>query len=226
MSRRGSISVCFLLFVFHMLTPLPISLSMSFVAPILSLTPTFTPRSLSQKLGAMIVTGMENGNPLKSVISQQLNLPLHYLTSTDGALYDSSGKKMHYKLDDEAEKMFNGYMEEACCTIFPQDQLGTLKADKVDGYTKRNFVHLEESCGEGVYVSLGAVMEGILQREMSIIEEQERSEALRNQNAGVKKHWRQSNHTSVDLVRAMNWHVANLEFANGAKLSDLSCVHW
>jgi SWIRM domain/Flavin containing amine oxidoreductase len=63
-------------------------------------------------LGAQIVTGFDNGNPLSPIIKRQLRLRWHYLHD-DSQLFDVDGTRIDGIEDGRAERLFNEILERA-----------------------------------------------------------------------------------------------------------------
>ncbi|TVY20610.1 Lysine-specific histone demethylase 1A [Lachnellula arida] len=58
------------------------------------------------EMGGMIITGFDRGNPLNIIVRGQLALPYHALKS-ETTIYDSTGRPVDNKRDQQSEKLFN-----------------------------------------------------------------------------------------------------------------------
>ena len=66
-------------------------------------------------LGAQIITGFDNGNPMEIIVRRQLsNLGLHYLVNESCDLFGQDGKLVSKTLDQHCEAVFNHILDEAC----------------------------------------------------------------------------------------------------------------
>jgi Flavin containing amine oxidoreductase/NAD(P)-binding Rossmann-like domain len=64
-------------------------------------------------LGAQIVTGFENGNPLAPIIKRQLRLRWHHLHDDSLLFNDQDGARVDTSEDQRAEKLFNDILDRA-----------------------------------------------------------------------------------------------------------------
>jgi len=64
-------------------------------------------------LGAQIVTGFENGNPLAPIIKRQLQLRWHHLHDDSRLFDDQDGARVDTNEDQRAEKLFNDILDRA-----------------------------------------------------------------------------------------------------------------
>ncbi|KAI9193427.1 flavin-containing amine oxidoreductase-domain containing protein [Polychytrium aggregatum] len=150
-------------------------------------------------LGAQIVTGFEGGNPLDAIVKSQLELPLHYLlTSGDVKLYDSNGQVVSQKADEAQEQLFNDVLDSTCHTVIQGGVPTVVSKQQVQMVCKQ-----EEENG---YSSLSPSLETIFAYHLS-------------------QH-PQFQQLQPAHLRVINWHLANLEYANACPLKKLSLHHW
>ena len=92
------------------------STSKSFVSTtsdISSLSAVATLQDPAVDLGAQIVTGFENGNPLAPIIKRQLRLRWHHLHDDSRLFDDQDGARVDANEDRRAEKLFNDILDRA-----------------------------------------------------------------------------------------------------------------
>ena len=66
-------------------------------------------------LGAQIITGFENGNPMEILVRRQLkDLQLHYLVEETCDLFGHDGQLVPKAMDIRCEAVFNEILEQAC----------------------------------------------------------------------------------------------------------------
>ncbi|KAF9946372.1 hypothetical protein BGZ72_000383 [Mortierella alpina] len=66
-------------------------------------------------LGAQIITGFNNGNPMEIIVRRQLSdLGLHYLVNQSCDLFGHDGKLVSKTLDRHCEVVFNHILDKAC----------------------------------------------------------------------------------------------------------------
>ncbi|KAF9995366.1 hypothetical protein BGZ80_004170 [Entomortierella chlamydospora] len=76
---------------------------------------TTTPMKHAVDLGAQIITGFENGNPMEVIVRRQLSeLKLKYLVNQTCDLFGHDGKLVTKTLDVHCETVFNQILERAC----------------------------------------------------------------------------------------------------------------
>ena len=85
-------------------------------------------------LGAQIITGFENGNPMEIIVRRQLpNMALHYLVNDTCDLFEHDGRLVPKDKDIHCEQVFNGILDQACklreSKIIPQS-LQTYLSDR------------------------------------------------------------------------------------------------
>ncbi|KAF9305788.1 hypothetical protein BGZ74_008867 [Mortierella antarctica] len=152
-------------------------------------------------LGAQIITGFENGNPMEIIVRRQLtDLPLHYLDHENCDLFEHDGKLVDKTMDVHCETVFNQILEDAC-QLREHDKLPDQLTAYLGGRTKTDTV------GPGRVKSaslptLGHSMDYFIESHPEF------------------QTW---THNELGLI---HWHYANLEFANATPLDQLSLRHW
>ncbi|KAF9946618.1 hypothetical protein BGZ70_003134, partial [Mortierella alpina] len=152
-------------------------------------------------LGAQIITGFNNGNPMEIIVRRQLSdLGLHYLVNESCDLFGQDGKLVSKTLDQHCEVVFNHILDKAC----------QLRKDKeLPMHLK---VYLRERLMKGgsdpgrvktaALPTLGHCMDFFIESHPEFTS------------------W---TNRELDLI---HWHYANLEFANATPLDQLSLRHW
>ncbi|KAK7204972.1 flavin-containing amine oxidoreductase-domain containing protein [Myxozyma melibiosi] len=159
-------------------------------------------------LGGQIVTGFGNGNPMSVIIRKQLGIACHELKDA-GELFDEvPGGPVSASLDRRAERLFNDMLDRVSVyrakpipqhTVEGDVSLITAGKDPV-GDGGRTIARMEANADNSP--SLGATLDGQL-------------ELVR----------RLTDLTDQDL-RLLNWHYANLEYANATAVHNLSLGSW
>ncbi|KAG2460709.1 KDM1A demethylase, partial [Polypterus senegalus] len=190
---------------------------------------TFRKGNYVADLGAMVVTGL-GGNPM-AVISKQVNMELAKIKQKC-PLYEANGQAVPKEKDEMVEQEFNRLLE---ATSYLSHQLDF------------NFLNSKP-------VSLGQALEVVIQLQekhvkdeqiehwKKIVKTQEELKELLNKEydelaeAQVKLEEKlqelEANPPSSDVYlssrdrQILDWHFANLEFANATPLSTLSLKHW
>ncbi|KAL7276182.1 hypothetical protein RUND412_000833 [Rhizina undulata] len=227
-------------------------------------------------LGAQVVTGFENGNPLGVLIRGQLALHYHSLQD-NSVLYDINGVQVDKSRDTLVEKLYNDILDRVAIfkhkPTFPKsvdaakelidagkdpandngEMIASIEANEVEvppldtrevgthggfsaqvdkltgkpatatglaakipaaeqirklgweikkGLTGNETVKLEPHGSDSRYPTLGKTMDSVLRQYQNIVDI-----------------------TPQDL-RLINWHYANLEYANAANVDSLSLGHW
>jgi monoamine oxidase len=134
-------------------------------------------KDVAVDLGAQMVTGFEDGNPLEIIIRRQLGLRVQYLLQDCPLIDVKRGTQISKEADQRAESIFNEILARATEIGETSKEQGT-----------------DASLGQTIFMLLS------LHRDYPKLTDQE--------------------------LRAFQWHVANLEFANGALINDLSLAHW
>ncbi|KAF9199705.1 hypothetical protein BGZ49_010142 [Haplosporangium sp. Z 27] len=152
-------------------------------------------------LGAQIITGFENGNPMEVIVRRQLSdLKLKYLVSQTCDIFDRDGKLVSKKLDVHCETVFNDILDRAC-QLRDEDELPPEfkdylnKRSKCDGKVPGRVL-------SATHPTLGHSMDFFMQSHPE------------------HRSW---THKELGLI---HWHYANLEFANATPLDQLSLRYW
>ncbi|ORY80311.1 flavin-containing amine oxidoreductase-domain containing protein [Protomyces lactucae-debilis] len=129
-------------------------------------------------LGAQIITGFSNGNPLTILLQKQLHLPHHALVhAKSNVIYDQQGNVIEQEQDQRVEELFNLLLEEAA----------RFRLEAADGQAT-------DSLGE----TLNSIL-NTLKRVCKIPESD---------------------------LSVLQWHWANMEYACGTNLNNLSLHNW
>ena len=147
-------------------------------------------------LAAQIITGIK-GNPIETIAVQQLNLTLHPLRNTKYTrIYDTNGKLILSEKDKLVEEIFNSALHKACHTFTLNNK------DFIDhSVLIRNTALANKNFNNQPQPSLGACLVNHL-----------------------KSHQSFKSLDKTDLA-LLQWHIANLEFANGI-IHQTSLHHW
>ncbi|KAF9922346.1 hypothetical protein FBU30_007572 [Linnemannia zychae] len=152
-------------------------------------------------LGAQIITGFENGNPMEIIVRRQLSdLQLHFLSEGTCDLYGHDGQLVPKAMDIHCEAVFNEILEQAC-QLRDEDEI----PKALQAYLKERAKI--DSRGPGRVLStdlptLGHSMDYFIQTHPEF------------------KTW------TFQELGLIHWHYANLEFANATPLDQLSLRHW
>ncbi|KAK9844949.1 hypothetical protein WJX74_008996 [Apatococcus lobatus] len=161
-------------------------------------------RAATADLGASVITGID-GNPL-AVLAKQLQIPLHDINTANVPLYLAGGEEAAAELDAEVEQRYN-HLLDTCSK--QRDNMGEVTDQ----------------------ISLGTALETLWK-----LQDRERQvEDKRQRAAGIKRE--ESDHDGslpLDVVdpgtmlerQLLDWHIANLEFANAATIEQLSMRSW
>ncbi|KAF9431535.1 hypothetical protein BGZ76_000186 [Entomortierella beljakovae] len=160
-----------------------------------------TPIKHSVDLGAQIITGFENGNPMEIIIRRQLsNLKLHYLINETCDLFGHDGKLVSKALDVHCETVFNDILDKACQLREEEELPSGLKT-----YLKNRSKKDAKAIG-----GVQSITQPTLGHSMDYFMESHQG----------RHSWTQK---ELGLI---HWHSANLEFANATPLDQLSLRHW
>ncbi|KAF9900560.1 hypothetical protein EC991_007183 [Linnemannia zychae] len=152
-------------------------------------------------LGAQIITGFENGNPMEIIVRRQLkDLQLHYLVEETCDLFLHDGQLVPKSIDVHCEAVFNEILDQAC-QLRDEDEIPKALLAYLGDRIRM------DGRGPGRVRStdlptLGHSMDYFIQSHPEF------------------KSW-----TSQELG-LIHWHYANLEFANATPLDQLSLRHW
>ncbi|KAF9343375.1 hypothetical protein BGX26_005840 [Mortierella sp. AD094] len=166
-----------------------------------STAPTTTPMKHAVDLGAQIITGFENGNPMEVIVRRQLSdLKLKYLVNQTCDLFGHDGKLVTKTLDVHCETVFNQILDRAC-QLRDEDELPL----KLKAYlSERN---KWDGKGPG---RVQSTTQPTLGHSMDFF---------------MEFHPERRSWTSKELG-LIHWHYANLEFANATPLDQLSLRYW
>ncbi|GJJ77298.1 hypothetical protein EMPS_09657 [Entomortierella parvispora] len=152
-------------------------------------------------LGAQIITGFENGNPMEIIVRRQLpNMDLHYLVNDTCDLFEHDGRLVPKDKDIHCEKVFNRILDQACklrdSKDIPQSLQTYLGERAKRGPRGPGRVHSATS------PTLGHSMDYFMESHPEF------------------RSW------TPQELGLIHWHYANLEFANATPLDQLSLRHW
>ncbi|KAF8927291.1 flavin-containing amine oxidoreductase-domain containing protein [Dissophora ornata] len=154
-------------------------------------------------LGAQIITGFDDGNPMEIIVRRQLSdLALHYLVNETCDLFDHDGQPVSKTVDLHCESIFNQLLDKARQLReneeLPRHLNGYLKARlKWDRIWKAPG-RVEST----TLPTLGHSLDFLLETHPEF------------------HSWA---HNELGLI---HWHYANLEFANATPLDQLSLRYW
>jgi len=179
-------------------------------------------------MGGSVITGID-GNPL-AVVARQLQLPLHDINGTSTALYGAGGAIVGEQADRATEVRFNSILDDAA------EYVSTLDPEAADE------------------ISLGSAAEELWELDLreDAVAARGRAElalTLRQALAGsarpgpgsgsglegaapapslhVDSDGGEANNGESGVARGLfDWHLANLEYANAARVGNLSLRHW
>ncbi|KAF9426477.1 hypothetical protein BGZ94_006464 [Podila epigama] len=152
-------------------------------------------------LGAQIITGFENGNPMEIIVRRQMtDLPLHYLDHENCDLFEHAGNPVDKTMDVHCEAVFNEILEQAC-DLRKRDVLPKQLTSYL-GERAKTDAHGPGRVKSASLPTLGHSMDYFIE------------------NHPEFKTW------SEKELGLIHWHYANLEFANATPLDQLSLRHW
>ncbi|KAG0250342.1 hypothetical protein BG011_008416 [Mortierella polycephala] len=152
-------------------------------------------------LGAQIITGFENGNPMEVIVRRQMNnLELHYLVDESCDLFDHDGKLVSKEIDIHCETVFNQILEQAC-QLREKKELPRDLRNYLGERAKRDY-EWPGRVKSTTLPTLGHSMDYFIESHPEF------------------KSW---THQELGLI---HWHYANLEFANATPLDQISLRHW
>ncbi|KAF9585125.1 hypothetical protein BGW38_003781, partial [Lunasporangiospora selenospora] len=161
------------------------------------------PRRLAKHridMGAQIITGFENGNPMEIIVRRQMdNLSLHYLVNETCDIFDHKGSPVPKQQDVHFEAVFNQILDQACQLRVQETEPPTVvkrpnNQPKLGMRTVHTLLMDRPTLGESMdyFIESHPEFRSWTQYELSLI----------------------------------HWHYANLEFANATPLDRLSLKHW
>ena len=183
---------------------------------------TSLPHSLANvaELGAQIVTGFDNGNPLDAVIRGQLALEYHLMTD-NMTLYDHDGTIVNDVQDRRMEELFNEIQEAA--SEHPLNWKPAVKVSTPNGL--RTTLAPANEDAQPQKPSLFPGLANGIQPKMSTNGDLQPPSLGTLMNELVAKFQRERNLSAQDL-RILNWHFAHLEYGNAINVSDMSLGGW
>ena len=222
------------------------------------------------EMGAQIITGFENGNPLNAIVRGQLALP-HHSIRDDSILFDYDGTHVDKNRDNLIEKLYNDILEKVSVYRHKSNQESTVEGERrhidiskdphnedgplIDILRTTDDValkglRLKNSDDAGTNeTALASNTEadslGPLHKDLSNTSTaQQRLDAARGlsislddiagkpkvtlgkaMDEAVRQYQRNFGLSTQDL-RLLNWHNANLEYANAANINQLSLGGW
>lgn len=250
--------------------------------PLQDQTPNTLPAGLrcTADLGAQIITGFDNGNPLSAIIRGQLALHYHPLTD-NSILYDVNGTAVDKERDQRIEKLYNQILEHVSSFRHKGCPVHTVEGDKelielgrdptgeggklisilekaaaplplttsrpsssskdtasqvhaaVDKLTGK--AHLgpasavklpaaETAQNTGFQLKAGVETNASLDLD-SAVKSTTHPTLGSTMDDAIRQYQKLIDLTPHDL-RLLNWHFANLEYANAANVNDLSLGGW
>ena len=239
------------------------------------LAPGLVPKA---EMGAQIIVGFEQGNPLDQIIRGQLALPHHMLRDVS-TIYDVDGNPVDERRDAMDEKLYNDaldrsglYRHKAVITPTAEGDRDLIDSGRDsssdDGLTVRQYEEARAAGTIGLLRPSKRVRRGVAHKTTdiktteniaaSLDPTQERPTALKYQSMGWQLNEGVSVSETVDLdpvgkvehqdlgtvldegirqyqrmlpmtpkdMRLINWHMANLEYANAARARELSLSSW
>ncbi|KAG0054358.1 hypothetical protein BGZ83_011367 [Gryganskiella cystojenkinii] len=152
-------------------------------------------------LGAQIITGFDNGNPMEIIVRRQLSdMSLHYLVNETCDLFEHDGRLVPKDKDVHCETVFNRILDQACKL---RDSPKIL--EPLTHYLQNRTKQDSQSPGRvqsTTTPTLGHSMDYFLESHPEF------------------KTW------TAQELSLIHWHYANLEFANATPLDQLSLRHW
>ena len=82
------------------------------------------------EMGAQIITGFDNGNPLNAIVRGQLGLQYHAIRDNT-VLYDVDGKPVSLKQDEKIQALWNDILGRACVYKQKWSTVSTVKGDEM-----------------------------------------------------------------------------------------------
>ena len=230
------------------------------------------------EMGAQIITGFDNGNPLNALVRGQLALPYHAIRD-NSILFDYDGAHVDKARDVLVEKLYNDILEKVSSYRHRSEQEAIVEGEKrqielsKDPYNEEGPLvdtsHTISSIitngfkpntedfnttgmskvrtstdlnGDSMQISNGV---GIIHSDLarSVTEQQKmgvESRILSNLDNIAKKsritlgevmdeairQYEEASNLSTQDLRLLNWHNANLEYANAANINQLSLEGW
>ncbi len=230
-------------------------------------------------LGAQIITGFDNGNPLSAIIRGQLGLHHHTLTD-NSILYDINGSAVDKQRDQLVERLFNDILERVSSFRNPKPSVHTAEGDRElielgrdpSADVGKTISVVEDAAAllppsganttlkNGMMPQVSAVVDKLTGKAHvgpAAVPKLPAAESAKKMGWALKAHVapdatldlesavKTTSHPTLGAVmeqaikeyqnlieltpqdlRLLNWHFANLEYANAANVGDLSLGGW
>ena len=225
-----------------------------------SLPPT---KRVTADLGAQVITGFENGNPLNVLVRGQLALEYHSLKDNE-VLFDSDGTVVNKERDTLVEKLFNHILDRVSAYKQRPKLSKAIEGDRElidngkdptgDGGQSVAAVEANEVAVPSIETAQPATGVDPLTGKPSNVATAEQVRELgwelkpgitgeetislephgsdpqfptlgKTMDAAVQKYQDFLSLTPLDF-KLINWHYANLEYANASTVDSLSLGHW
>ncbi|KAK9453869.1 flavin-containing amine oxidoreductase-domain containing protein [Dipodascopsis uninucleata] len=219
-------------------------------------------------LGAQIVTGFSNGNPMSTIIRKQMGIECHELKDAGPLADEVFGGQVSPSLDRRAEGLFNDMLDRISVYRTPIPTVHTVQGDIMlisagkdpTGDGGRSIARIEENAAELPPLQVSQKAPGTGQAALSPNESKSakmnleiklenlgfdvsKAGNIRDQKAKLqttakpRKTLGQTMDEQLKIVqtfadlspqdlRLLNWHYANLEYANATPLKNLSLGSW
>ncbi|KAF9969411.1 hypothetical protein BGZ73_008236 [Actinomortierella ambigua] len=193
-------------------------------------------------LGAQIITGFDNGNPMEIIVRRQLtDLPLYYLGEKPCDLFGPDGKPVDKVVDEQCEEIFNDVLEKACKLRYTQHWPASL-LDYLKKRQKQTSLPAAHPRHHSTAAHRAPSQEHRRPRtehakqptkateaHSAVKNEADRLEA--SATLGVCMDYFVESHPDFGTwtdheLELIHWHYANLEFANATPLDKLSLKNW
>ena len=180
-------------------------------------------------LGGQIITGFDDGNPVEILIRGQMKLPYHFIKE-DCKLYNVDGNPVAEDIDKRAEELSNFLLEKS--SLFKDYLEGSKKLEFRERPIKRPkgfpLTGLEENeflDDELMEMNFNVKNRGV-KLDISSQPDVSKYPSLGSTAYYFLEQVRNVGVLSAEDVRAINWHWANLEYANNTNIHNLSLNEW
>ena len=180
------------------------------------------PHGLSNaaELGAQIITGFDQGNPLDAVVRGQLALEYHLMTD-NMTLYDYDGTIINEEQDTKVQDLFNDIMEVA--SEHPLSWKPAVKVPTNNG--ERTMLAPADGQAQPQKPSMFPGLANGIRPKLDVDGENRPPSLGTLMDELVTRFQKERNLTAKEL-RILNWHFANLEYGNAVNVSQLSLGGW
>ncbi|KAJ6171206.1 hypothetical protein N7470_000273 [Penicillium chermesinum] len=208
--------------------------------PLYSLDSEDLPEGLVPKaeMGAQIIVGFDRGNPLDQVIRSQLGLHYHLLRDLS-TIYDSDGTPVHEVQDAMDQKLYNDVLDRSGfyrhkALVKPaaegdRDMIEDGRESTTDTGISIKVYEDARAAGTTHLTPGGELNPGVSEEDTieldGIASARPRQTLGRVMDEGVKQYQHMLPLTPKDM-RLLNWHFANLEYANATNINNLSLSGW